>query len=124
MGTRGIQKASTSNMVGQLHNTKKGRKMNWFKRMVCKWVREDWDNARNEQDCYATPKSIAVSSRDVNSEPTLQFKIYNAIGGKVVEFSRYDRQKDRNYHDIYIIGKEEDFGAKIAKIAMLESLKD
>ena len=98
--------------------------MNWFKRMVVKWVREDWDNARQEQDCYATPKSIAVSSRDVNSEPTLQFKIYNAIGGKVVEFSRYDRQKDRNYHDIYIISKEEDFGAKIAKIAMLESLKD
>jgi len=124
MGTRGIQTASTSNMVGQLHNPKKGTKMNWFKRMVVKWVREDWDNARNEQDCYATPKSIAISTRDVNSEPTLQFKIYNAIGGKVVEFSRYDRQKDRNYHDIYIIGKEEDFGAKIAKIAMLESLKD
>jgi hypothetical protein len=41
-----------------------------------------------------------------------------------VEFSRYDRQKDRSYHDIYIIGKDEDFGAKIAKIAMLESLKD
>ena len=124
MGTRGIQTTSSRALVGQLHNPTKGTKMNWFKRMVVKWVREDWDNARQEQDCYATPKSIAVSSRDVNSEPTLQFKIYNAIGGKVVEFSRYDRQKDRNYHDIYIIGKEEDFGAKIAKIAMLESLKD
>jgi hypothetical protein len=50
--------------------------------------------------------------------------VYNAIGGKVVEFSRYDRHKDRSFHDIYIIGKDEDFGAKIAKIAMLEVLKD
>jgi hypothetical protein len=41
-----------------------------------------------------------------------------------VEFTRYDRQKDRAFHDIYIIGREEDFGAKIAKIAMLETLKD
>jgi hypothetical protein len=101
--------------------------MNWFKRMVVKWVREDWDNARQEQDCYPTPKlstNSIVSSRDVNSDPTLQFKVYNAIGGKVVEFSRYDRQKDRSFHDIYIIGKEEDFGQKIAKIAMLEVLKD
>ena len=101
--------------------------MNWFKRMVVKWVREDWDNARQEQDCYPTPKlstNSIVSSRDVNSDPTLQFKVYNAIGGKVVEFSRYDRQKDRHFHDIYIIGKEEDFGQKIAKIAMLEVLKD
>jgi hypothetical protein len=124
MGTRGIQTTSSRALVGLMHNTTKGTKMNWFKRMIVKWVRDDWENARNEQDCYATPKSIAVSSRDVNSDPTLQFKIYNAIGGKVVEFSRYDRQKDRNYHDIYIIGKDEDFGAKIAKIAMLESLKD
>ena len=101
--------------------------MNWFKRMVVKWVREDWDNARQEQDCFPTPKlstNSIVSSRDVNSDPTLQFKVYNAIGGKVVEFSRYDRQKDRHFHDIYIIGKEEDFGQKIAKIAMLEVLKD
>ena len=98
--------------------------MNWFKRMIVKWVRDDWDSVR-EQDSYATvsPKNM-ISSRDVNSDPTLQFKIYNAIGGKVVEFSRYDRQKDRSFHDIYIIGKDEDFGAKIAKIAMLESLKD
>jgi hypothetical protein len=103
--------------------------MNFIKRMVVKWVREDWDNARNivQQDCYPTPKNgigIGISTRDVNSDPTLQFKIYNAIGGKVVEFSRYDRKSDRHNHDIYIIGKEEDFGEKIAKIAMLESLKD
>jgi hypothetical protein len=102
--------------------------MNFIKRMVVKWVRDDWDNARQEQDCFPSPKLSrgmnTVSTRDVDSDPTLQFKIYNAIGGKVVEFSRYDRQKDRSFHDIYIIGKEEDFGQKIAKIAMLECLKD
>ena len=102
--------------------------MNFIKRMIVKWVREDWDKASQEQDCHLSPKLSrglnTVSTQDVNSDPTLQFKIYNAIGGKVVEFSRYDRQKDRNYHDIYIIGKNEDFGEKIAKIAMLEALKD
>jgi len=99
--------------------------MNWFKQILVKWVRED--QASREQECYATvsPKmSIGMGSRDVNSDPTLQFKIYNAIGGKVVEFSRFDRQKDRHFHDIYIISKDEDFGAKIAKIAMLESMKE
>jgi hypothetical protein len=102
--------------------------MNWFKRMVVSWVKEDWNNARDEQDCYPTPKLSrgmnAVSTHDVNSDPTLQFKVYNAIGGKVVEFSRYDRHKDRHFHDIYIIGKDEDFGERIARIAMLENLKD
>ena len=102
--------------------------MNWFKRMVIKWVREEWDNARNtpQQDCYPSTKlsGNSINGRDVSSDPTLQFKIYNAIGGKVVEFSRYDRKSDRAFHDIYIISKDEDFGNKIAKIAMLEVLKD
>ena len=102
--------------------------MNWFKRIVIKWVREDWDNARNtpQQDCYPSTKlsGNSINGRDVSSDPTLQFKIYNAIGGKVVEFSRYDRKSDRAFHDIYIISKDEDFGNKIAKIAMLEVLKD
>jgi hypothetical protein len=103
--------------------------MNWFKRIVVKWVREDWDNARDQaDDCWPRPKLgrgvNTVSTRDVGSDPTLQFKIYNAIGGKVVEFSRYDQKSDRHHHDIYIIGRDEDFGDKIAKIAMLETLKD
>ena len=54
----------------------------------------------------------------------MRFKVYNARGGKIVEFTRFDRQKDRNFHDLYIISNDEDFGAKIGKIAMLESMKD
>ena len=103
--------------------------MNWFKRMVVKWVREDWEKASQPipDDCHPSTKlsrGNSINSRDVNSDPTLHFKIYNAIGGKVVEFSRYDKKADRHHHDIYIIGKSEDFGEKIAKIAMLETLKD
>jgi len=100
--------------------------MNWLKRRIRRWLDSEQDIIIDEgRYSTATLKSAnSIGGRDVNSDPTLQFKIYNAIGGKVVEFSRYDRQRDRHFHDIYIIGKEEDFGAKIAKIAMLESLKD
>ena len=97
--------------------------MNWLKLKLRNWVLSAHDEP--EQLAYSNSKnSIAsVSTRDVGSDPTLQFKVYNAIGGKVVEFSRYDRQKDRHFHDIYIIGKDEDFGEKISRIAMLEVLK-
>ena len=95
--------------------------MNWLKRRIRRWL-------DSEQDIYLPEtvhgKNSIVSSRDVGSDPTLQFKIYNAIGGKVVEFSRYDRQKDRNEHDLYIIRNDEDFGERIAKIAMFEGMKD
>jgi len=101
--------------------------MNWFKRIVVKWVREDWDNAgRVQQDCYPSTKlssSNSIGGRDIGTDPTLQFKVYNAVGGKIVEFSRYDRKNDRSDHQIYIIGKDEDFGEKIAKISTLEVLR-
>ena len=97
--------------------------MNWFKRMVVKWVRDDWENANRQEDIYVSPKN-AISGRDINSDATLNFKVYNAIGGKIVEFSRYDRKNDRSEHQIYIIGKDEDFGEKIAKISTFEVLKN
>ena len=105
--------------------------MNWFKRMVVSWVKEDWNNARQEQDdCYPSTKlsrgntiSTISGRASVDSEPTLQFKIYAAVGGKIVEFSRYDPKTDRHDRQIYIIGKDEDFGEKIAKISTLEVLR-
>jgi hypothetical protein len=104
--------------------------MRWFKRMIVKWVRDDWENAgqAREEDCYPSPKLSrgmnTVSTRSgIDSEPTLQFKVYSAVGGKVVEFNRYDPKTDRNDRQVYIIGKDEDFGEKIAKISMLESLR-
>ena len=108
-----------------MYYSTKGSRMNWLKRKIRRWLDSEQDICIAEDRAYATisPKNM-ISGRDVNSDPTLQFKVYNAIGGKVVEFSRYDRHKDRSFHDIYIIGKDEDFGAKIAKIAMLECLKD
>lgn len=101
--------------------------MNWFKRMIVAWVMDDQKDravARHEQDAYpSTKNSIGISTRDIGSDVSLQFKVYNAIGGKIVEFSRYDRKSDRAEHQIYIIGKDEDFGEKIAKISTFEVLK-
>lgn len=101
--------------------------MNWFKRIVVAWVREDWEKARYEQDCYPTPKNAiggaSVSTRSIDSEPTLNFKVFGAVGGKIVEFSRYDPKTDRHERQMYIIGRDEDFGEKIAKISTLEVLR-
>ena len=106
--------------------------MNWFKRMVVNWVREDWEKANQHvpDDCYPTPKMSrgnpisTISGRaNVDSEPTLQFKVYSAVGGKIVEFSRYDPKSDRTDRQIYIIGKDEDFGEKISKISTLEVMR-
>jgi hypothetical protein len=105
--------------------------MNWLKRIIVGWVKEDWNNVRiEEDDCYPSPmkgRGNAISTisgrAQIDSEPTLQFKVYSAVGGKIVEFHRYDPKSDRTDRQIYIVGKEEDFGEKIAKISTLEVLR-
>jgi hypothetical protein len=95
--------------------------MNWLKKKVIKWVRDDW-NEVNEKN------SIAIRARDVeagmcDAEPVLNFRVFSAVGGQVVEFRRYDRKTDRSDTSTYIIHKDDDFGEKISKIANLELLR-
>jgi hypothetical protein len=91
--------------------------MSWIKRKLRNWLLDD-DRADAPQ---------LVASRDVeavsDSEPILNFRVFSAVGGRVVEFRQYDRQKDRNHTTTYIITNEQDFGERIAKIATMESLK-
>lgn len=95
----------------------------WFKKKFKQWSIEAWNSERLEKD---VPMGIGIStieSHSLRSEPVLSFTIYNAIGGKLVEFRYHDRKNDRVSTQMYIIGKDEDFGEKIAKIATLETLK-
>ena len=98
--------------------------MSWFKEKLRNWLLSD-DSAKHSRlrSSNAIP-TIEEDHESMSSDPTMRFKVYNARGGKIVEFTRFDRQKDRNFHDLYIISNDDDFGARIAKIAMMESMKD
>ena len=97
--------------------------MNWFKRMVVKWVHEDLNGPQTIGSLSKMSNSVRVESDCIESDPVLNFKVYSAVGGKIVEFRRYDRQRDRNDSQTYIITSDQDFGERIAKIATMENLK-
>jgi hypothetical protein len=56
-------------------------------------------------------------------ERAIQFTVYQANGGRVIETRRYDRQKDRHTNGLYVITSEMDFGREIDKIITMEALK-
>lgn len=94
--------------------------MKWLKRKVIKWVREDWEEAKEDNSIGL------VSIRDSNrpdTDPVMNFRIYSAENGKILEFNRYDYVKDRNHVSMYIIDKEEDVSEKVSKCLSLELLK-
>ena len=56
-------------------------------------------------------------------ERAIQFTVYSANGGRVIETRRYDKRTDRNQNSLYVITSEQDFGKEIDKIITMESLK-
>jgi hypothetical protein len=97
--------------------------MKWFKKMLWRWT---YEGQEIEEDNSKVSRSRLISHSDcdtVGDEPILNFKVFSAVGGKVVEFRRYDRKNDRNDSTTYIITNDQDFGERIAKIAMMENLK-
>ena len=102
--------------------------MKWFKKMLWRWTSEGREIYESEGDKggLRVSRSRLISQDDcdaVSDDPILNFKVFNAVGGKVVEFRRYDRKSDRNDSTTYIITNDQDFGERIAKIAMMENLK-
>lgn len=97
--------------------------MKWFKKMLWRWTYQGRE--LDEENCKIS--STRLVSRDdceaVSDDPILNFKVFNAVGGKVVEFRRYDRRTDRNDSTTYIITNDQDFGERISKIATMENIK-
>lgn len=93
--------------------------MNFLKKLVIKWVREDWESAsRGEKGLV----SVSAENR-VDDEPVLNFRIYNAQNGKILEFNKYDRKTDRSDRSIYIVEKDKDVVEYVGKCVSLELLR-
>jgi hypothetical protein len=91
--------------------------MKRFKQALRNWLLHD-------ETVVAKERGISVyESNSIDSEPVINFRIYSAQNGKILEFSKYDRVKDRSDRTVYIIHKEEDVAEKVAKCLSLELLR-
>lgn len=71
---------------------------------------------------YSPKEDTIVSDNIRNLNSGMNFTIYNAVGGKVVQFSQYDTLKDRNCSSLYIIRDEDDMGQELSQIILREQL--
>jgi hypothetical protein len=64
----------------------------------------------------------ARDSHELDGEP-IRFNIFRANGGTVVQTHMYDRQKDRSFQQLHIVGHDQDLGESLSKILTMESLR-
>ena len=109
--------------VGTIFETKEVS-MNWLKRIVVKWVREDWEAEQDRpNEVVSMTKAGRLVAREQDWHENLNITITNANGGKIVSFRRYDHKTDRHDNKIYVIPDDNDFNAELGKLITLESMR-
>lgn len=92
--------------------------MGWFSRWLQKKCRQAWEEDRKEAKIGLQPLSTnRLQTHGMN------FTVYRADGGYVVEYHQYDRKNDDSNHNLYIIAEGCDLGAELGRILTLESLR-
>ncbi len=125
-----VQYAVESEPQGYIEQPKKKKKIGFFKRWMLKTVKEAVESERNLgvnlSPDILTSKSNRISRAEASidqPERAIQFTVYTASGGRVVETRRYDRKTDRSTNGLYVITSDQDFGREIDKIISMESLR-
>jgi hypothetical protein len=59
----------------------------------------------------------------MDDNPVLNFRIFSAQNGTILEFRHYDRKTDRNNTSTFIVGENEDVSEYVRKCLPMELMK-
>ena len=88
-----------------------------LRRWILKWL----SRTEEEGKIYSVIGNDVLSNRP--SKEGLNFVLYPAVGGHILECRNYDRRTDSNNNTLYMIHDDEDFAQQVAQSIMLEMMK-
>lgn len=101
--------------------------MKWFDRWFYKKAKWAWENKDEMEEDILVPRRKRAAMLQVEETVDwgdgLRINLKKVIGGYVVSFRSYDRQRDTSEEKHYIITDDQDFERELGKIITLESMK-
>lgn len=99
--------------------------MKWLDRWIVQQARKIRERDEISIEAVSASKNaITADHTRLGSESQrMNFTVYRANGGTVVEINRYDRRKDHHHCDLHIVTQDQDLGEALGKIVTYESLK-
>jgi hypothetical protein len=99
--------------------------MRWMKRKICNWLGverfDDW-NELGEEITPIRGRNDAPNFFERN--PETNFRIYNALGGIILEVGRWDKTRQEWTTNMHIIHDDEEHKTdSIAKIMTMELMR-
>lgn len=96
--------------------------MNWLRRKLKNFIFPD-DECEQLEVSKPARLGIVSDGHRFDDNNCLRFHVYNAQGGKIVQVYHYDRKRDENTTNLYVIDNDEKFGENIGQIIFMEMLK-
>jgi hypothetical protein len=94
-----------------------GRKtMRWLKRKLRNWLNE-------EDEIKLSRATLVERDHDRPSQNGMNFCLYKAVGGHILESRAYNQKTDRTDGTLYMIHEDQDFAKQVAQAIMLEQMK-
>jgi hypothetical protein len=91
-----------------------------LRRWILKWLSKHEENSR----VYSViPNDVITASPTRPGADGLNFVLYPAVGGHILECRNYDQKTDRNNSTLYMIHEDQNFADQVAKAIMLEMMK-
>ena len=103
-----------SNRVRKARKVK--QKLTWRQRL------RNWFNKDLEDKDFPDVVVQDIEPSGLGGEG-MQFQLYRASGGYVIETRHYDHKQDRHFHNLHIINDDQDVGNAIGKIITMMSLR-
>jgi hypothetical protein len=94
-----------------------GRKtMNWLRRKLRRWLND-------EDEIKLARATVIERDHDRPSQNGMNFCLYKAVGGHILESRVYNPKTDRSEGTLYMIHEDQDFARQVAQAIMLEQIK-
>ncbi len=89
--------------------------MKWLKRKLRRWL--------NDEDIELERATVIERDRTAPAMNGMNFCLYNAVGGHILESRTYNQKTDRTEGTLYMIHEDDDFAKQVAQAIMLEQMK-
>jgi hypothetical protein len=95
--------------------------MKWFDKWFAKKCKQAWEDSRADVQIKESAGQL-VAARSIDSHG-MNFTVYRANGGHIIETRKYDKRHDSNNHSLHIVTDDKDLGEEIGKIITFENLR-
>jgi hypothetical protein len=100
--------------------------MKWFKKLIYQWTVDGGNyetEAREKKYANAISGAVVAEERGLSNSNGIRLEFYKANGGYVIETRKYDRRKDENNVQLYLITEDQVLSDELSKIITMESLR-